>query len=849
VGKYAELLCVGIDVDLRSRGGTSKRRLSAWRCVWAGTLAALMALQLGSRIFDLGPGTAALGDWSYRAAMLAATSAVAMRAVRVREQRLAWGVIAVGLAAWTAGDLYYFLVLSGNAIPYPSPSDALYFVLYAAFIAGLRMLSGRAAVSLGLIVVLLGLATLWSWLVLNGVVQRSAGGPAAVATTVTYPLLDLVLVVSLLLALTARRGRPDRVFGALAVGLLLMAIGDSVYAAQIAEGTYQDGTLLESFWPAGALCIAAAAWMEPGRDQLTRRARNGLVEVLTGMAIGVGIAVLFVDHFARVDDVTVALSGMTLLAGLIHRVVIQRDRAAAEAAADAAEKLRGASAEAALDCIISIDGAGRVAEWNGAAVRTFGYARDDALGVALAELIIPPEHREEHRSGLAHVAEGGHGRLLNGQIEVMAMHADGSEFPVELMITQVRVDPPLFTGFLRDISDRRTREAENERLAAIVRSSDNAIISKDLNGIVTAWNSGAERLYGYTSDEAVGSPLADMIIPAVHADEMESVTRRVIAGESVSLETQRRRKTGDLVDVSVRAFAIRDLAGEVVGVCTSAHDVTERLRREERERRDTLGRLWRDRVKAALADGNLMFWGQPVVDADSGVTDHYELLLRMDLDGKVITPDQFLPYAENCALITEIDRFAVTTGFEIAATVPVAINLSARSLQDPLLIGYIKDALGTGTLARNVIFEITETAAVKNLDAAHELVEELTSLGFGVALDDFGTGYGSFTYLKHLPVTELKIDIDFVRGLTEDPIDQRLVKSIVSVARNFEMKTVAEGVEDQATLDLLHTLGVDFVQGYHIGYPAQLTLSNYSMSPARSALATADARSDTPYLP
>jgi EAL domain-containing protein (putative c-di-GMP-specific phosphodiesterase class I) len=148
-----------------------------------------------------------------------------------------------------------------------------------------------------------------------------------------------------------------------------------------------------------------------------------------------------------------------------------------------------------------------------------------------------------------------------------------------------------------------------------------------------------------------------------------------------------------------------------------------------------------------------------------------------------------------------------------------------------------------------VIFEITETAAVENLDAAHELVEELISLGFGVALDDFGTGYGSFTYLKHLPVTELKIDIDFVRGLTQDPTDQRLVKSIISVARNFEMKTVAEGVEDQATLDLLHTLGVDFVQGYHIGYPAQLTLSNYSMSPARSALATADARSDTPYLP
>jgi PAS domain S-box-containing protein len=515
----------------------------------------------------------------------------------------------------------------------------------------------------------------------------------------------------------------------------------------------------------------------------------------------------------------------------------------------AAEKLRGASAEAALDCIISIDGAGRVAEWNGAAVRTFGYPRDEALGVELAQLIIPPEHREQYRRGLTHVAETGEGRLLNSQIEVMAMHADGREFPVELMITQVRVDPPLFAGFLRDISDRRRGEAENERLAAIVRSSDNAIISKDLNGIVTAWNSAAERLYGYTTEEAIGSPLAGMIIPAVRAHEMESATRTVTRGGSASLETQRRRKTGDLVDVSLRAFAIRNLAGEIVGVCTSAHDVTERLRREERERRDQIGRLWRNRVKRALTDGNLMFWGQPVVDAATGVTHHHELLLRMDLDGNVIAPNQFLPHAENCDLITEIDRFAVTTGFEIAATIPVAINLSARSLQDPLLIGYIKDALGTGTLPRNVIFEITETAAVENLDAAHELVEELTGLGFGVALDDFGTGYGSFTYLQHLPVTELKIDIDFVRALAQDPTDQRLVKSIISVARNFDMKTVAEGVEDQATLDLLRTLGVDLVQGYHFGYPAQMTVSNYSISPARSALATADARSETPYLP
>jgi EAL domain-containing protein (putative c-di-GMP-specific phosphodiesterase class I) len=204
---------------------------------------------------------------------------------------------------------------------------------------------------------------------------------------------------------------------------------------------------------------------------------------------------------------------------------------------------------------------------------------------------------------------------------------------------------------------------------------------------------------------------------------------------------------------------------------------------------------------------------------------HHELLLRMDLDGDVITPNHFLPHAESSELITEIDRWAVREGIEFARTLPVAINLSAKSLGNLTLIREIKQALSDPALAAKVTFEITETAAAENLAAARSLVEELTALGCAVALDDFGTGYGSFTYLKHLPVTELKIDIDFVRGLVDDANNQRVVKSIISVAQNFGMKSVAEGVEDEATLQLLRSFGVDLVQGYYIGYPAQMSMA------------------------
>ena len=120
------------------------------------------------------------------------------------------------------------------------------------------------------------------------------------------------------------------------------------------------------------------------------------------------------------------------------------------------------------------------------------------------------------------------------------------------------------------------------------------------------------------------------------------------------------------------------------------------------------------------------------------------------------------------------------------------------------------------------MFEITETAAASDLLQAGKLASRLVSLGCGFALDDFGTGYGSFTYLKHLPVGYIKIDMTFVRNLVSDTSDRQVVKAIVDVARNFEIRTIAEGVEDKETLDRLAELGVDFAQGYYLGRPAAM---------------------------
>jgi EAL domain-containing protein (putative c-di-GMP-specific phosphodiesterase class I) len=183
-------------------------------------------------------------------------------------------------------------------------------------------------------------------------------------------------------------------------------------------------------------------------------------------------------------------------------------------------------------------------------------------------------------------------------------------------------------------------------------------------------------------------------------------------------------------------------------------------------------------------------------------------------------PGEFLPPAERFGLVQEIDRWVVAEAIKLAKERRVEVNLSGKSIGDPELIRLIETQLREHDVKPdNVVFEITETAAAENLDAARDFAWRLKGLGCGFALDDFGTGYGTFAYLKHLPVTFLKIDMEFVRYLAIDPSDQKIVKSIIAVAQNFGVQTIAEGVEHQTTLDLLRELGVDFAQGFLIGEP------------------------------
>src|SRR5437773_11436332 len=183
--------------------------------------------------------------------------------------------------------------------------------------------------------------------------------------------------------------------------------------------------------------------------------------------------------------------------------------------------LNRAFLDSALDCIITMDATGRVREFNPASERVFGFTRAEAIGKELAELIIPPRIRERHRQGLAHYLKTGEGPLLGKLIEIEALRRDGTEILVQLAISAFEVDgSPIFTAYLRDFTERRRAEEANRRLAAIIESFGDAIISKDLNEMITSWNEEAERLFGYTAEEIIGKPITTLVPSERHDQQL-----------------------------------------------------------------------------------------------------------------------------------------------------------------------------------------------------------------------------------------------------------------------------------------------------------------------------------------
>ncbi len=235
-----------------------------------------------------------------------------------------------------------------------------------------------------------------------------------------------------------------------------------------------------------------------------------------------------------------------------------------------------------------------------------------------------------------------------------------------------------------------------------------------------------------------------------------------------------------------------------------------------------------ERIQRALSRDQLELFCQPILDLASREVSQYELLLRLRTDeGELLPPSAFLHVAERFGTIVSIDSWVVQQAVALIAaharlgrSLTLHLNISAKSIGSPQLVEAIDRSLADTRIdPSSLVFELTESAAIGNIERAKNFTMELRSRGCRFALDDFGTGFGSFFYLKHLPFDYFKLDGDFIRGFGASTTDQLVVEAMVGIAKGMGKKTVAEFVTDQAMTDRLRQSGIDYAQGFHIGPP------------------------------
>jgi PAS domain S-box/diguanylate cyclase (GGDEF) domain len=528
------------------------------------------------------------------------------------------------------------------------------------------------------------------------------------------------------------------------------------------------------------------------------------------------------------------------------------------------------------DAILLLDTGGAIAYANAAAERLFGQPASELAGRMFPDLLIQP-FTAEYAEALGRFGTGEAVSVLGERREVVGRHPDGSSMTIELTLSEVRVgNARSVAAVAHDIRERKIAEAR----LRVMADQDKLTELVNRTGFERALTEHVVHAARYGSG---GSGIALGIDNFKYVNESLGVEAgdELLVGLSELIE-RRLRKTDILARVGGDVFAMLVHGADMTEALALTEEVLEIVRKHAfvlngegmritlsagvtaLEERPVMGaellaeaeasmhaakesgrdrvighepdgqadgdsrRAWSERVRQATERGLFVLVSQPIVSLKSGDTTQHEVLVRMrDEGGGLVQPAAFLATAERFGLVGGIDRWVTQQAVRLIAAhnkegreLTLEVNLSGMTMGDARFPEEVRQQLtASGIDPASLIFEVTETAAVADIEQARRFAQSLSKLGCRFALDDFGSGYASFYYLKHLPISYLKIDGEFVRELPGSPTDQLIVRALVQVCEGLGIKTIAEFVTDQATMDMVRELGVDFAQGYHLGKP------------------------------
>lgn len=509
---------------------------------------------------------------------------------------------------------------------------------------------------------------------------------------------------------------------------------------------------------------------------------------------------------------------------------IERERALVRATE--AESHMAEFWELSLDLLAIFTADGRFLKVSAAWEQTLGWAPQELIGRRALELIVAEDRA-------ATVEDTGASAVPGESVPEVVNRFLAKDGSFRWLLWSVRAGPDgTLYSVAKDVTGRHEERAKARQREDRLRRSeerfrqgfDHAPIGMTLVDPETfrylSVNDSFCRLVGRTRESLMELTFIDLSHPDDVTDDRAHVEQFAASALDSSVTEKRYlRPDGSEVWASLNVTLVRDVDSSVDVLFAQMIDITERRAKED-SLRDQLDEIsWLGEIRRAFDEDRFELYAQPIIDLATGVTVQRELLIRMrSRDGELIPPGDFLPAAEKHGAIRDIDRWVIAQAADLAARgIDVEINVSAASIGDPGLIAHIEAELErTGADPSRLVFEIAETTLIEKTEIAIALAEHLRKLACRFALDDFGSGYGGFHYLKHLPMDFLKIEREFIRDAATSDADQHVIHAIVGLARGFGLQTIAEGVEDQETLELLRDFGVDHAQGFHLGGPARL---------------------------